>query len=81
MALLFGERLGHSGTLHMGAKPGFVFEAALVLLQDDLVEALRVALAPESIAMPRRIGIDEDCTFAERLLTLWHSLRLACGTL
>ena len=70
MAFLFGERLGHCGTLHLGAKPGVVFEAALVILQDDLVEAPRVALAPESIAMPRRIGVDEGCTFAGWLLTL-----------
>lgn len=75
MAFLLGERLSHSGTLHLGAKPGFVFEAALVILQDDLVEAPRVALAPESIAMPRRIGIDEDVSFAGRLLTFWCSCR------
>lgn len=62
MALLFGERLSHSGISHLGAKLGFVFEAALVILQDDLVEALRVALASESITMPRRIGIEEDCS-------------------
>lgn len=70
MALLFRERLSHSGTLHLEAKPGLVFEAALVILQDDLVGAPRVALAPESIAMPRRIGIDKGCTLAGRLLTL-----------
>lgn len=54
--------VNHSGTLHLGAKLGPVFEANLVLVQDDLVVALWVALAPESIAMPRRIGIDEDST-------------------
>ena len=53
MDFLFEERLSHSGTSHLGAKLGFVFEAVLVILQDDLVEALRMALAPESIAMPR----------------------------
>lgn len=53
MDSLFMERSSHSGTSHFGAKLDFVFGAALVILQVDVVEAFQVALAPESIAMPR----------------------------
>ena len=60
MGFMLKERLDHSGHLHLGAKLGFVYEAALVLLEDDLVTALWVALAPESIAMPREIWIDKE---------------------
>ena len=80
MAFLFEDGLSHSGTLHSGAKLGLVFEAARVIWQDDVAEALRVALAPESIAMPRRIGFDEEL-FAGRLLTLLRSCRSAGGAL
>ena len=54
--------------MHLEAQLGLIFETALVTKEVDFAAAPWVILAPESIAMPRGIGIDKEIAFWGQLL-------------